>query len=213
MSDLLNPDLGLPGDMPGLKVEPLVAHTPVLPRVVVDVVKYYWCTMPSASMHRTDGKRIAFSSKMYETDDAEDQKYLDTEVSSKNTYLRYATTEEIQAYKMRVNPRGTLEAELTPQIEERVRNDLEREILDAMRSRGIQVPDNFKLSGVDKTTLKLEALAAGAKSGSGTIVATSEDPTITASALQTLKQSSIVGSDKLAGNAAGSSSASSNPVA
>lgn len=196
-----NPDLAPPGDVTGLRAEPLATLTEPLPIVKAPVMKYYWNTMPNSSMHRTDGKRLAFVNKFYETDDEEDQKYLDKEIAARNLYVRYATEEEVHANRMRLNPTKTIEDQLRPKIEEEVREKLEQQILERFRNAGVSIPDDLKIKGTDATTQLLESLSGGVKSGTGTII-----PSAAVG-----MQRSVVGSDKLAGNAAGSSSPATPP--
>lgn len=179
----------LPGDPSGQTVQPLQSHTkPIPPKKVED--RYYFSSARNTSFYRKDGMRLVFTSGIFTSNNEPDHKYLDDEIAGGNPYVRVATEEEIHAHKMRVNPRGTLKAEVTAEVEEEMRERLEREIMEKLRSQGI-ISDETKVAGVDATASVLERLADGVKSGSGTLVSRSF-------------QSSTVGSDKVAGLAAGS---------
>lgn len=195
-----HPDFAAPGDSTGFSVAALPSMTSPLPIVKATEVLYYICTIPAASMHRTDGKRLAFRFGVYETGDLEDQKYLNNELSKNIPYLRMATAEEVREYKMRIDPRGTMRSEITEELEESMRERLEAQIIANLRTRGIDV-DALALGGVDGNTAALDRLAAGIKTGTATIITSSGN-----AAASTLMQSSIVGTDKLAGNAADSAS-------
>lgn len=181
----------------------------------LDVWKYYWNTIPSASMHRKDGTPIRFDYGFYKTNIKQTQEYLDKEIADGNCpSLRYATDEEIDRYNMRVNPTETIRGRLTAEVEDSVRASTTAQILATLRAKGIQVSeadlqepkapeapassalvsnaDLNKLAGTDELTKLQEKLATGIKSGSGTILPSA-----------TLQQSSIVGSDKIKDGAAG----------
>lgn len=140
MSDqmLSNPDLLLPGQDPSKPAVPAMATiTQALPSTPTDTIKWYICTVNNASFHRTDGKKLAFLFNILPTDDKYDQEYLDKEIDYRNPYVRYATTEEIQIYKMRTNPREVIEAEVRADIEAEVRKEYEDKITELQRTQGV----------------------------------------------------------------------------
>lgn len=197
----VHPDFANPGDITGLVAAALPALTHPLPIVKAAGMVYYLCTIPAASMHRTDGKRLPFQFGVYATDDEEDQKYLNNEIVKGVMYLRLAKDEEVREYKMRIDPKGTLRTEVTAELEESVRGRVEAKIFEVLRARGIDV-SAADLAGVDDNTAALNRLASGIRTGTATIIPSA----VTDSRGATLMQSSIVGTDKLAGNAADSAS-------
>lgn len=161
------------------RVQAIVAMTQALPADEGDVTKAYMCTMPVASMHREDGKRIGFMHGFYETNLVYDIKYLDNEIKHRHPHLRYATADEVRAHRMRTDPNGTIAAELRPKMEADIRASLEDEIMERMRQQGIDPevlakieadmkPKNVdinldaqKLSGTTTLSDKLAALRSG----------------------------------------------------
>jgi hypothetical protein len=79
-------------------------------------------------MIRTDGKKLAFVFGILSTNDVYDIQYLDAEIKFGNPYVRKASKEEVDFYQMKIDPRGTMEKQLTPEIESRVRVELEVEL-------------------------------------------------------------------------------------
>jgi hypothetical protein len=204
------PGMPAPGDPSGQSVSALNSRTKPLPNTVAAESKYYYLTVPNSSMHRPDGMRIAFVHGIHETNLESTQKYLDGEIAFGNLYLRPATAEEIREYNMTINPRGTIRQELQQEVEASTREKLTAEIMEMLRQKGVDVShiseselvstpqapapttnDERKLQESDAANKLLASLSGGTRSGSGTLL-----------------QSSITGSDKLAGNAAGSSSSS-----
>lgn len=133
MSD--NPMLLNPNNPNGLSVPVLAARTNALPVEIQDETRYYYCSLDNHHMHRTDGKRLAFVFRMLATQDVYDIKYLDSEISSGNPFVRKATDVEINAYNMRVDPKGTMAREMTPALEEKIRTQLEIDIKKAMEDK------------------------------------------------------------------------------
>lgn len=139
MSDLqpgVNTDLLTPADALGLpRVPSLTAMTAAFPVIAAKAPKYYVCTMKAASMHRPDGKRITFVQGFFKAEQVYDQRYLDHEIinGGASTYIREATPEEVYQYKLRTNLRGTIEEDIKPEIESRVKADLTARIIAAVK--------------------------------------------------------------------------------
>lgn len=138
-----NPNLLNPLNPQGQTVPTLPGITKPFPVTMLAEAKNYICTMLNHHMHRTDGKRLAFTFGHLETKDAHDIEYLDSEINSgNNPFIRRATPEEVNAFHMRVDPRGTMEKQLTPEIEDRVRAELQIELQksfeEKLRSVGVQ---------------------------------------------------------------------------
>jgi hypothetical protein len=110
--------------------------------------KYYHCTMLNHHMHRSDGKRLAFIFGICETRDEYDIQYLDYEIANNNPFILPATSQQIAIYQMRVDPRGTMIREVTPEIEARVKQELEIELKNSIREKmntvGITLTDEQK---------------------------------------------------------------------
>lgn len=136
--------------------------------------KYYVCSMPHASMHREDGKKIAFVHGFCETDILHDQRYLDNEIDAGNPYVREATEEEVTEAKMRRDPRGTIKEQVRSEIEAELRLQLEAEIRAEVAA---SASDGEKLSGADAVRQKIaDAKKSGSvvKTGNATVLMTSQ---------------------------------------
>lgn len=130
----MNPDL-IDSQHPQ-QVPALAALTRPLGSTLQEEFKSYICTVPNASTHRADGKKLPFVYGFMRTNIKQDIAHMEHEIDELNPYFRHATAQEIEAYDMRTDPRGTLTrnitAELTPQlraeIELSVRAELEEKI-------------------------------------------------------------------------------------
>jgi hypothetical protein len=144
--NLLNPmtDTGLRGQ----QVPALPGITKPFPLTFLKEPEHYMCTLPNHHMHRTDGKRLAFVFGHLKTNDAFDVQYLNQEISNGNPFIRPATEQEINNYNMRVDPRGTMAKEMTPDIETRIRQELklelEKEFERKLNSLGVGLTDEQK---------------------------------------------------------------------
>ena len=198
------PGMPPPGSSTASMVQPIMSLAKPLPNLRAATTKYYTLTVPNSSMHRTDGMRLAFVNKVHETDIQASQDYLDGELLAGHPYLRVSTEEEVAAHKMSINPRAAIREELQRETEIATRQKLTEEIMETLRRKGIEVPvetvDELKLQGTDSTNRLLDSIAKGIPSGTGTLVPSS--PIVDDFSMQR----SIVGSDKSAGNMAGSSS-------
>lgn len=207
------PGQALPGDLTGMTVAALEAKTAPLPTTVSPTTKYYFCPVPNTSMFRPDGMRLIFIQGVHETNILASQDYLDCEISGRDfktrqptndphPFLTEATPEQVQRYRMHVNPRKTIADELTPQIEERMRDKLESELIARLQSKGVEgAADIVRMAGVERPVDTRERV----QSGTGKVA-----PPLPLSSLEDRSsfQRSAVGSDKLAGAEAGSSSSS-----
>lgn len=125
----MNPDLLPAGVDPAAaaRVQPLNTLTAPYPLFKV-APKCYVTTVPAASMHRPDGKRLAFVHGFLQTDQKYDIDYLDAEIAQGNSYIREATIAEITIAKMKIDPVGTIRDQLRPQIEAELRGEIEAQI-------------------------------------------------------------------------------------
>lgn len=122
----MNPDLLDP--MNPQQVPPLNVITKPMGTTLLKEYKCFHCTVPNASTHRADGKKLAFVHNFLRTNIAQDIAHLEHEIAEGNQYFRPATEQEIEQYDMRTDPRGTLtksiHAELVPQIRAEVEQEL-----------------------------------------------------------------------------------------
>lgn len=188
--------------------------------------KYYHCTMLNHHMHRSDGKRLAFIFGICETRDEYDIQYLDHEIANSNPFILPATSQQIAIYQMRVDPRGTMIREVTPEIEARVKQELEIELKNSIREKmntvGISLTDEQKevlmrimdskqpdhteaeeshQSAASTPMTDAEKLARTdalnkLRGDFGGALNSGKDKVILTSSQSTLQQSSIVGSDR-----------------
>lgn len=171
-----------------------------LENIKVDA-KYYKSSLQTMAMHRWDGLKIPFLFNFFETDNLHTQRYLDEEIMNGNQFISHATEDDVLRFKMRVNPKGAIEEQLRPKVEEQVKNELAAKLgIDAsaldelIASAGTN--DATKLGGSDGPDLtpmeKLKRSMAQKVTGVGTgAVVTDPKPF----------QASIVGSDKTVNSA------------
>lgn len=237
----------LPGSVPGLiggqnpmlidplrgsnVVQPIQGFTAAYPQRDQEDFRYYYCEMKNHHMHRPDGKRLAFHTKvlktgdvilqMLATKDIYDIAYLDQEISAGNPYIRPATEQEIELYNMRIDPRTTMKRALGPEMEA----EITRKLMTRLSNMGVQLSDAqlAELSGstlapvpgpdplegnqdagkISGTDARLQALKAGIKTGSGTMLlqpdpaAVAETAAVNQANQTTTFQSGVVGTDKL----------------
>lgn len=156
------------------RVHAPAAITKPLPAVIVDETKYYFLQVLSANMHNVDGKLIPFVNRVHASKLKHDQEYLDKEIEYGNIFLSRATEEQIHQYKMTLDPRGTMRAQLMQEMlnDPSVKEELERKIRQEMEARetGSQtLGGSTGIEGVDgKGTTAAERLAA-IRSGSGAL--------------------------------------------
>lgn len=144
-------------------------------------VRYYYLSVPTASMFRPDGMRLAFVHKIHCTDLMASQNYLDAEIEWGHPHLREATSEEIREYSMFIDPRGTMKKELEPEIREsleaKIRAELEAkyQLVPRLGSEGDIVeptvtPPVPGVQGVDVTSSKLQDLKERMRRSSGAVI-------------------------------------------
>lgn len=202
-SNMLFPGQTHPGDPTGLSVPAIEAKTAPMPTTRSSETAYYYCPVPNTSMFRPDGMRLVFIQGVHATDLVSTQKYLNDEIAEAHPYLSVATEEQVQRYKMHVNPRGTIEEELRPKLEIELRAKLEAQIREEMMQKGVApLSSEEKLGGVDSSVA-----AAKTRSGTGMVSSPQPLPAFASPPSPSASfQASAVGSDKLAGAAAGSAS-------
>jgi hypothetical protein len=126
-----------------------------LPNIPVAEDRYFFCTVPTASMHRTDGKRLPFIHGFLKTNIEADISFLDNEIRGGNIYVRRATADEINHAKLVEDPMGAVRQAVKEELENTYSlEDLEK-LLEKRRatiaSGGSTKPagDAGKLAGVD----------------------------------------------------------------
>lgn len=181
--------------------------TPISPVVHTGVKKAYICSLPNASMHRPDGTRIGFRFGFMETDLKATQDYLDNEIIGGHEFLRYATPEEIETAHMRLDPMGTMKDKIKSEMEQELRAELEAKIRAEMGLANVE-----QVSMIDVTQPNLDAAKLSGSDALSSLKARMGGTTqVTGATLLPVsgRLGGIVGSDKLAGNAAGSASGAS----
>jgi hypothetical protein len=145
--------------------------------------------------------RLAFLDGFLETDVIASQDYIEGEIENGCMYVSIATPDQVERFKMKRDPRGTI----TAQVEVEMRQRLEGEIREKLLS-DLAGDDSGKIAGVDNTADRLSALRArlgetsSVKDGGTTV-------TMTGSGLQgPHKLGGIVSTNDLAGGATGSTS-------
>jgi hypothetical protein len=193
---MTNPDLMPIGQVAPTVPKP-VSLTAPLPTVQTEV-KYYVCMVPTASMHRADGKKLPFVNGFLATTILADQQYLDAEIDAGHGYIRMATEDEILSDKMRRDPKGAMREQVRAEIEAELREELERKILAEIAA----VPGSVEGSNVDGNKIggtDLAAKIAATKAlRAGRAILTQPTPVL----------GGIVGSDKINAAAAGSAAGS-----
>lgn len=173
---MANDPLGISSDLGTRRVDPIAAITTAHPIEQAESTKYYFCSVRNASMHNTDGKPIRFLHNVCAADLVYDQKYLDNEIARGHPYLSVATPEQVEQYKMTVDPKGamreSIETEVRAEVEEKIRSELEAKIRAELSGDHASPPDDSaeKLANTDTTQSALDKLRAGIHSGSGKLV-------------------------------------------
>jgi hypothetical protein len=90
--------------------------------------EYFFSALGNSSMHRQDGKRIGFMFGIYEAVTVEDAKYLTDEVNSGNPYVHFATADQVNTWKMRRDPKGTMTKSIRQEMEPQLRQELDTKI-------------------------------------------------------------------------------------
>lgn len=190
MSDLLQPGASIPGQavsaLPRFRNisddgRTVVESTRPLPATKAAELKYYVSTIPTASMHRPDGKRLPFINGFLIADLFYDQEYLDHEIADGNTYVRHASEHEVESAKMRLDPVGTVAAKITEDLELQIRTKLAEKLGMALEDvpsltpvealttakdvTDANITDAQKLQGTNAAQTSAEALLAKLKAG------------------------------------------------
>lgn len=128
-----NPDLTAPAGDPVLAagnsnaVPALHALTAPIPNTKVKEKAYFVCTLKTAALHRTDGKKLPFINGVLATDVLQDIQYLRHEVENGNPYIREASPDEVQTIEELLHPTRAVEARIRSQVERELRETIEKE--------------------------------------------------------------------------------------
>lgn len=185
----IDPNLAQAGTDPTQRVPAPAFITKPLPATLAPETRYYFCPVQAASMHRADGKKIAFVQGICETNLIHDQQYLENEINAGSTYVRAATEREIHAYQMHKDPQGTLKAEVRAEVrgelEEELREKIEREIREKIagesNSESVEASNEAatRIAGTDARA-RLEAARLASTTGTGAkVIMESQKPPIT----------------------------------
>lgn len=118
----------------------------------VKEMRYFVCSNPVASMHRPDGKKLAFVGGVFATNIQQDINYIEAEIEDGHPMIRPASEAEVHSFRMRIDPRGTMEEELRPKLEAEIRASLEVEIRAKLLAEMANKPDDVKIAEVDGAT-------------------------------------------------------------
>lgn len=133
--------------------------------------KYFFCSVPAATMNRWDGRRIVFNEGIYGTDVKGDIQYLEAEIAAGHQYLKVATPEQIQQYRLATDFRGTIRNEVIAEERDRIVREVTEQLSAEFDTAIAQVQhdagSDVNLSGVDLKS-RLAALAT-LKSGTGVV--------------------------------------------
>lgn len=151
-----NPDLLSAGGQP--TVAPIHAITKPMGNTKQEEAMYFHCTMPTASFHREDGKKLPFLHHFLKTNVKEDIAYLLREIENGNPYIRLATADEVDHAKLMEDPLGT--------VREAVKNELSIEELEkllAARRAAVAAGgnDGEKIANVDPKAASVALAAKG----------------------------------------------------
>jgi hypothetical protein len=124
-----------------MAVEPLpvLPTTPKIGNDKVNDYKVFKCSIDGASIHRPDGKRLAFVHGLHRTNIKQDIDFLEREIDGGNIYFERATSEDIARAEMFSDPLSLLRKQERIKIEAEVRAELETKIRAELMSAGAVV--------------------------------------------------------------------------
>jgi hypothetical protein len=176
---LLNPqDTAMQPGVPSLTS--FKGMTPAEPTVHTGEPKHYVMTLPGANMHRADGKKLAFVFGVLKTDIEADIRYIEEQIKEGVPYLRAATSEEIHSFNMKIDPKGTLRAEVSQQVEADLRQKLEIQIREELEAK-------YRSGGIVPTGESAAASAVSASNADGQKIAGTSAATSAADKLSQMK--------------------------
>ena len=135
-----------------VSVSALLALTKPLGNTKMKEPVWFHCTVPTSSMHRTDGKKLPFVNGFFKAEFQEDYDYLNQEVETGNPYILLATPDQVAAAKMKENPKEAIREQVKAEVENNYSiEDLEK-LLQKRReiATAAKTGDAAKLGGVDK---------------------------------------------------------------
>ena len=136
-----------------LPVQAQVKPHPPIPTVLLDTFSYFYCDVPNASIHRPDGKRIAFLFGVCKTNNKGDIEFLTREINDLHPNITMASAAQVKDYEYRMDPRGTVRAEVTQELEQDLRTKILAELArDGKLIAGVDIGDIKK---VDRAATEL----------------------------------------------------------
>lgn len=182
----MNPDLITAGEshqMPGVPgFTNFRGQTAELPTVHTKVDHYYIMVMPAASMHRADGKRLAFVHGILKTDIKADIDYMKEQIENGSQYVREATVNEVREYNIKMDPKGTMRKE----VEEELRGTLEEEIRAQLMAE-LMASGQLNITPIGQTQQAVDAANGDATRLAGTQTPPAKDVIKTANATLTMQ--------------------------
>lgn len=169
MSD---PNMLSPGQTQ-MGIMPTASITRPMPNTKVQEIVHFKLAAPAASMHRQDGKKLAFVNGVHTTSIAEDIRFFRNEIDNEHPLLTELSSEEADTYQRKISPadRLAVEMELRAKLEQEIRAQLAAEGAANKPPKLEEVPvqqpgteDGAKMAGIDALT-KLRQIreAQGAK--------------------------------------------------
>lgn len=154
----------IPANRTDLEQVKFAPHPPIASHDVA--FKYYHSAQSYMRFINKDGTVMEFKHHFLATNNSAHQDYLDEEIlKHRNNQLSYASEEEIESYKFKIDPKGTVTqqiiddpdamAELKWRIENNVRKNNGLDLLPAPEGSGWDTPENdgdndlAKIQGVD----------------------------------------------------------------
>lgn len=117
------------------------AHTPPMSNTKLSAHRIFVCSLPYASLHRQDGKKLPFVRGYLKTNIAEDIRYLEHEILTGNPYIRAGNEDDELAAESIFNPVAGLERKVRSELEASLRVEIEGKLREEM--------DAGKIAGVD----------------------------------------------------------------
>lgn len=141
-----------------LAVLPTKALTPPMEQHEASGYAYFRCSLPTASLHRPDGKKLPFVRGLLKSKIQEDIDYLRNEIKQENAYIEEVKDESgIEAIEATLNPREALKNSVMKEVSAEIGNILaaERSKMEAeiraklLAEMATGSSDAGKIAGVD----------------------------------------------------------------
>lgn len=152
---------------PTLQVSALAAITRPMGNTKLQSAVYFKCTMPTASMHRQDGKKLPFVQGFFKAEFQEDYDYLMEEIGEHlNPYIALASPDEITVAKHKENPVAAIKEAVKAEIENTYSISELEALIERRKTASVLQSSASKIQGVDKPKADPNVVVAqGATSG------------------------------------------------